>query len=235
MSRETETAMMLLVGVCTLVIAITGSFARYVKPSLLPWLVASAVLLIVLALVSIGRDVHRGHVTEDGHAHRSGVAWLLILPVALLGFVVPPAIGPQTAKPAVREVSTEVLRRPFPALPAERAPELALPEVLVRIAQDSAGTLDGRLISIIGFTMTDGDHTQLGRIVILCCAADASLARIDLDGPAGDVAADLPDGAWVRVEGKIPDGQSDPSRRTTPHIEVSAVEQIQPPANPYSY
>ena len=157
MSRETQNALLLLVGVSTLIISVTGTFTRYVKPSLLPWLMASAVLLIVLALVSIARDIRSGP-GEDGHAahdhsHRSGVLWLLILPVALLGFVVPPPIGPQTARPAVREVSSEVLKRPYPALPAERAPELALPEVLIRVAQDSANTLDGRLITVSGFTM----------------------------------------------------------------------------------
>jgi len=235
MSRETQNALLLLVGVSTLIISVTGTFTRYVKPSLLPWLMASAVLLIVLALVSIARDIRSGP-GEDGHAahdhsHRSGVLWLLILPVALLGFVVPPPIGPQTARPAVREVSSEVLKRPYPALPAERAPELALPEVLIRVAQDSANTLDGRLITVSGFTMKEGDR----RVVILCCAADAQLARINLAGPAADTAASLPDGTWVRVEGSIPAGQGDASMRTTPTMQVSAVQEIEPPENPYSY
>lgn len=236
MSRETENALLLLVGVSTLIIAVTGTFTRYVKPSLLPWLLASAVLLIGLALVSIVRDIRSGPREDDhDHPHRSGVLWLLVVPVALLGFVVPPAIGPQTARPAVREVSTEVLRRPYPALPAERAPELALPEVLIRVAQDSANTLDGRLITVTGFTMKDGDAVQLGRVVILCCAADAQLARIDLGGPAADTAASLPDGTWVRVEGTIPAGQGDAAMRTTPTMQVSAVQEIEPPQNPYSY
>ncbi|MDY6995221.1 MAG: TIGR03943 family protein [Actinomycetota bacterium] len=239
MTRETENAILLLVGVSTLIIAVTGTFTRYVKPSLLPWLLASAVLLIGLALVSIVRDIRSGPSDsadhQHDHKHRSGVLWLLLIPVALLGFVVPPAIGPQTTRPAVREVSAEVLQRPFPPLPAERAPELALPEVLVRIAQDSADTLDGRLITVTGFTMKDGDQVQLGRVVILCCAADASLARIDLDGPEAATAAALPDGTWVRVEGTIPAGQGDPTRRSTPAMQVSAVQEIEPPDNPYTY
>lgn len=240
MSRETENAILLLVGVSTLIIAVTGTFTRYVKPSLLPWLLASAVLLVVLALVSIGRDIRNGPRDENDdtahdHKHRSGALWLLIIPVGLLGFVAPPALGPQTTRPVVREVSTDVLQRPFPALPAERAPELALPEVLVRIAQDSANTLDDRLITVTGFTMKDGGQLQLGRIVILCCAADASLARIDLAGPQAASAAALPEGSWVRVEGTIPAGQSDPSQRSTPSMRMSGVQQIEPPDNPYTY
>ncbi|UXA17595.1 TIGR03943 family putative permease subunit [Mycobacterium sp. SMC-4] len=235
MKRETENALLLLVGVCTAIITATGAYTRYVKPSLLPWLVASAVLLIGLALVSIVRDIRSGPQEHGDHAHHSGVLWLLIVPVALLGFVVPPAIGPLTARPAVVEVSTDVLRRPFPPLPDERAPELALPEVLIRVAQDSAGTLDDKLVSVIGFTIHDEGRVDLGRVVILCCAADAQLARMVLDGPAAHAAARLPDGTWVRVEGTVPTGQADSSRRTVPRMQVTSVTEIEPPDLPYSY
>lgn len=179
---------------------------RYVKSSLEPWLLASAALLVLLALTSIVRDVRRGpHAgAHDDHGHLSGVIWLLILPVALLAFVVLPAIGPQAARPTVTEVSTEVLRRPFPQLPQERAPELSLPDLLIRNAQDSAGTLNNRLVTVTGFTMRDGDRLALGRIVILCCAADAQLAQITIGGPAAARAAGLPEGSWVRVEGIVP-------------------------------
>ncbi|VEG58070.1 TIGR03943 family protein [Mycolicibacterium aurum] len=237
MSRETENALLLLVGLSTVIVTMSGSFTRYVKPSLEPWLIASAVLLIGLALVSIARDVRRGGSSgsHDDHGHRAGVVWLLLIPIALLAFVVPPAIGPQTARPAVAEVSTDVLRRPFPPLPDERAAELSLPDLLIRNAQDSAGTLDNRLVSVTGFTIKDGDRTDLGRVVILCCAADAQLARITLTGPAADTASRLPDGTWVRIEGKVPAGQSDSSRSTIPRIDVLDVAQIEPPANTYSY
>lgn len=238
MSREAQNALLMLVGVSTVLITLSGAFTRYVKPGLQPWLLLSAGLLIALALVSIARDIRNGGAADEdhaGHGHRSGVVWLLLLPVALLAFVVPPAIGPGTARPAVSDVSTEVLRRPFPPLPAGTAPELALPELLIRIAQDSAGTLDGRTVSVTGFTVRDGGRTDLGRVVILCCAADAQLARIRLGGPAAGAVAELPDGAWVRLEGTVPAGQGDPSRRTIPLLEVSRMQRIEPPANTYAY
>jgi uncharacterized repeat protein (TIGR03943 family) len=237
MTRETENALLLLVGVSTAIITVGGAYTRYVKPSLQPWLLASAVLLIALALVSIVRDVRRGGGSgvHDSHGHRPGIVWLLLAPIALLAFVVPPAIGPQTARPSVADISTEVLRRPFPPLPAEHAPELSLPDLLIRNAQDSAGTLDDRLVSITGFTIKDGDRTDVGRVVILCCAADAQLARINLTGPAADTASRLPDGTWVRIEGKVPAGQSDSSRNSIPRMDVLAVQQVEAPANTYSY
>ncbi len=60
MSRETENTVLLLVGISIAMITVTGAFTRYVKPGLLPWLAASAVLLIVLALAAIIGDVRRG-------------------------------------------------------------------------------------------------------------------------------------------------------------------------------
>ncbi len=238
MTRETENAVLLLVGICTAIITITGSYMRYVKPSLLPWLAVSAALLIALALVSITRDVRRGSAYDphgDGHSHRSGVVWLLVVPIVLLGYIVPPAITPRAAAPSVAEVSTEVLRRPFPPLPDERAPILALPEILVRIARDSANTLDGRRVTVTGFTMKEDGRTDLARVVIICCAADATLARIRLSGPAAPQIASYPDNTWVSIEGEVPAGQRISSVRDIPTIDVFSESRIDPPANPYAY
>jgi uncharacterized repeat protein (TIGR03943 family) len=241
MTRETENAVLLLIGLCTAIITVTGAYTRYVKPSLLPWLAASAALLVALALAAIVRDVRRGSGNAshaDGHRHRSGVVWLLVVPIALLGFVVPPAITPQGAMRSVTEVSTDVLRRPFPPLPDERAPTLALPEVLVRIARDSANTLDGRLITVTGFTFKADGRTDLARVVILCCAADASLARIRLSGPVAPQISSYPDNTWLRVEGRVAAGQSFPRSwhdNTPPVMEVFSQSRIDPPANPYGY
>ncbi|MFN3003633.1 TIGR03943 family putative permease subunit [Mycolicibacterium wolinskyi] len=232
MSRETENALLLLIGVSTAIIAATGAYTRYVKPSLLPYLVVTAVLLIALALAAIVRDI-RGHADSHDHQHRPGVAWLLLIPIALLAFVVPPAIRPDAA--SVTEVSTDVLRRPFPPLPDGAAPEVSLPDVLIRVAQDTAGTLDDRTITVTGFTMRDGDRTDLARVVIICCAADAQLARIRLSGPAAADVASYPENTWVRVEGKVPAGQSDSGGRTIPTMTVQRVSRTDPPPHPYAY
>jgi uncharacterized repeat protein (TIGR03943 family) len=237
-TRETENAVLLLTGICTAIITFTGAYTRYVKPSLLPWLVGSAVLLITLALAAIVRDFRRGSgdgVHVDGHAHRSGIAWLLVLPIALLGFVVPPAITPQAAGPSVIEVSTDVLRRPYPPLPHEHAPTLSLPEVLTRLKYDSANTLDGRLVTVTGFTMNENGSTSLARVVMICCAADARLERLRLSGPAAPQVAAYPENTWLTVEGKIPAGQRDSAGRMIPTMDVFRESRIDPPANPYVY
>jgi uncharacterized repeat protein (TIGR03943 family) len=233
MKRETENILMFLLGVSVMMITITGVYTRYVKPSLLPWLAGSAAVLIVLAVSAAVRDIRREpHDRDNGHTHSRGIVWLLMVPVALLSFIVPPALNARAVSPSAAPLST-VARRPFPDLPAGRAPAVPLPEVLMRIAAAPAGGLDGRLITIIGFTMKEGDQVDLAKIVIVCCAADAQLARLHMSGSAASVAAGLSENTWVRVEGTVPPGQHYSGTSSIPTVDVSLVTRIDPPANTY--
>jgi putative membrane protein len=244
MSRETENTVLLLVGISIAMVTITGEFTRYVKPGLLPWLAASAALLIALALVAMLGDIRRGgprtrgtsdRADEHGHthSHRSGIVWLLVVPIVVLIFVTPPALRPSAAAPSVTSVSNDVLNRAFPPLPPGRAPELSLPEVLMREAQDTTGSLTNRPITVTGFVLNEAQGVDLGRIVIICCAADAQLARIHLGGPAAAQATGLPDNTWLRVEGEVPPRQSNSAK--IPTLQATAVTRIDAPANPYAY
>jgi putative membrane protein len=248
MSREAENTLLLLVGIATAMITIGGAFTRYVKPSMLPWLGLTAAVVIGLALVAMAVDIRRGSAHGDhgdhgdhenpgphgDHTHRGSVAWLLLLPIVVLIFIAPPALRPQAFPPSVTAVSTDVLRREFPPIPDGRAPEVAVPEVMVRAAQDTAGTLDNRLITVVGFTLREADGVDLGRVAIVCCAADARLARIHLRGPAAAEAAALPDETWVRVEGTVITGSADGDSTSIPTLEVAKVTPIDEPANTYA-
>ena len=248
MSREAENTLLLLVGIATAMITIGGAFTRYVKPSMLPWLGLTAAVVIGLALVAMAVDIRRGAAHGDhgdhgdhenpgphgDHTHRGSVAWLLLLPIVVLIFIAPPALRPQAFPPSVTAVSTDVLRREFPPIPDGRAPEVAVPEVMVRAAQDTAGTLDNRLITVVGFTLREADGIDLGRVAIVCCAADARLARIHLRGPAAAEAAALPDETWVRVEGTVITDSADGDSTSIPTLEVAKVTPIDEPANTYA-
>lgn len=225
MNRETENVLLLLVGVSGVLVVSTGTYLRYVKPTLLPWLLAGAAVIIVLALSAIAGDIRRGGSAPGGHLHRAPAFWLLALPVVVLLFVTPPPIGGSATVPAA-SAPTGGPRHPFPALPPGPAPEVALPDVLMRVAQDSAGTLEGRRISVTGFVLHTDGHVELGRVVIICCAADAQLARIRLTGAAAAEAARLPDNSWTRVEGTVTVG---------PTLQIDSVTPVEPPANTYTY
>jgi putative membrane protein len=245
MSRETENTLLLLVGLSVGLITLTGAFTRYVKPSLLPWLALTAVLLAGLALVSIVGDIRRGgprhghgqHDDEqhdDGHSHRGGIVWLLVLPIVVLIFVTPPALRPQAATGSVANVSNDVLRQAFPPLPPGRAPEVSLPEVLMRAANDSTGSLNKRLITITGFVLNEPGGMDLARIVIICCAADAQLARIHLRDGAGSSDSHFADNTWLRVEGEVTPAERQPNAPPIPTLHVVTVTPISAPANQYA-
>jgi len=238
MSRGTQNTFVLLVGLSALVMAIKGTYLHFVKPSLLLWLVAAAVVLIVLAVASIVRDLRDApdapDADEHGHRHRPWLVWLLLVPIALTTFVVPPPLGAQGAAPEAVAV-TAPPKRAFPLLPAGRAPTVSIPDVVMRAAADSTNSLDRRLITLAGFTVKYPEGTDLGRVVIVCCAADAQLARIHLSGAAAAEAAGYPEDTWLQVEGNVVPGTSTASTNFIPTIAVSRVTRIDKPANTYAY
>jgi uncharacterized repeat protein (TIGR03943 family) len=243
MSRETENTILLMVGLSIGLITFSGAFTRYVKPELLPWLAITAVLLVGLALVAIVGDIRRGGPghdhpdPQDGHAHRSGVLWLLVVPVVVLMFVSPPALRPQAA--SVRTTSNDASPRGFPPLPSGRAPEVSLPDVLMRAAQDTSGSLTNRPVTITGFVLNEPGGVDLARIVIICCAADAQLARIHLRDGTGGTALKFADNTWLRVEGQVETDATPPEaprskRAPIPTLRVVAVTRVDAPANQYA-
>jgi uncharacterized repeat protein (TIGR03943 family) len=220
-SRETQNVLVLLVGLSTGLIAIRGNYLNFVKPTLLPWLLAAAVLLAVLALVCLLRDLRGGD--AHGHQHRGSLAWLLLIPVALTAFVSVPPMS-EVGATSVSAV-TAPPKRAFPPLPADGA--VSLPDLLMRAAADSTNSLDGRLVTITGFTK----GSDLDRVVIVCCAADAQLARIHLTGNVGQ----HPDDTWLKVQGKVVPGSSSPSTNFVPTMEVTSATPIAKPRNTYAY
>ena len=234
MSRGTQNTVVLLVGLSAVVMVIKGTYLHFVKPSLLPWLLAAAAVLIALAVASIVRDLRHAPAEDHGHTHRPWLVWLLLVPIAPTTFVVPPPLGAQGTAPETL-AATEPARRAFPPLPGGRAPTVPIPDVVMRAAADSTNSLDGRLITITGFTLRYPDSTDLGRVVIVCCAADAQLARIHLSGAAVAEAAGYPEDTWLQLEGTVVPGTSSISTNFIPTMAVSAVTRIDKPANTYAY
>ncbi|MFD4365941.1 TIGR03943 family putative permease subunit [Rhodococcus sp. NPDC058521] len=244
MSREVANVLLLLTGGALLKITVDGTYVRYVKPGLFPYLLAAGAVIVLLAAVAIARDIRAGRAADDhtgGHTHSARPYWMLLAPVTVVLFVAPPALGASSVgTPTAREepvVASEMTA--FPPLPGGDAPEVPLLDVVQRAARDSTGSLDGREITVSGFAVEtsnggsarmDGtrEGLDLARVVIVCCAADARSVRLHLDGKLGEI----PQGTWLSVTGVVrPD--SAPAR--TPTLTVTGVERIPAPDNTYAY
>jgi putative membrane protein len=236
-SRGTQNLVLLLVGLSTAVMLVKGTYLNYVKPGLLPWLIAAAAVLVVLGLAAVVRDLRNAAADSDhdehGHRHQPWLAWLLLIPIAMVAFVVPPPLDARGASPQAA-VSTPH-RRPFPPLPPGPAPMVSLPETVMRAAADSTNSLDGRAITLTGFTLHHSEGIDLGRVVIVCCAADAQLARIHLTGPGLDAAKGFPDDTWLQILGEIVPGSAQAADGFIPTMSVEGVTRIDKPKNTYAY
>jgi putative membrane protein len=240
MGRGAQNLVLLLTGLAVVLIVLNGDYLRYVKPGLMPWLVASAVVLMALGAVSIIRDLRlqpwgeasapAGH---EGHSHRTWLAWVLVIPIAVLAFVVPPPLDAAGASPSQAAVAPP--KRAFPPLPPGAAPVVSIPELMMRAAADSTNSLDGRTVTVTGFTLKRPDGVDLGRVVIVCCAADAQLARVRLTGAAASAVAAYPDDTWARVLGVVVPGSADAGNGFVPTLVAASATRVDKPANTYAY
>ncbi|MBC2644356.1 MULTISPECIES: TIGR03943 family putative permease subunit [unclassified Rhodococcus (in: high G+C Gram-positive bacteria)] len=248
MNRETANVLLLLVGGALVKIAVDGSYVRYVKPGLLPYLLAAALLIIVLGIAAIARDVRRGQAPDadddsDGHRHGTRPYWMLLVPAAVILFVAPPALGASSVGSSTAQQTMGAPEKTaFPPLPDGPAPEVPLLEVIGRAARDSTGSLEHRRITTAGFVLATGhggsarvdggrDGLDLARVLIICCAADARTIRVHLDGNLGDI----PEGTWLSVTGVVQTGSATAGTGYTPTLTVTHASRIPAPVNTYAY
>jgi putative membrane protein len=264
-SRGSQNIVLLLVGMSTAVMLVKGTYLNYVRPGLLPWLIVAALVLVALGLVAVIRDLRmagaarrdEGHDEHDpehdhehddehdpehdpehddghGHLHQPWLTWFLLIPIAMVAFVAPPPLDASGASPQPAAVSAPQ-RRAFPPLPPGNAPTVSLPETVMRAAADSTNSLNGRSITLTGFALHHSGGVDIGRVVIVCCAADAQLARIHLSGTGATAAAGYPDDTWLQIEGQIVPGSSHAEDGFIPTLAVASVTRIDKPAHTYAY
>ena len=227
MSRETQHVLLLLLGGAMVRITLDDSYLRYVRPGHKWLLLAAGVVVVVLAVIALVRD-SRGALAHEPHAGDRHAPWLLLAPVLVIALVAPPALGAETVG---RAGTVNAVARPadvFAALPSDG--ELTVAEFVQRAVWDTTGSLDGRTVVLTGFTVRRGAATDLARLTITCCAADARPYRVRLDG---DVAAEP--GTWLRVRGVLQPGTATAATGYVPALTVSGVDVLTAPADPYEY
>lgn len=237
MRRETQNVLLVLLGGALLKISWTEDYLRYVKPSLLPFLLAAGGVVLTLALLAIGRDVLAGHpVGHDDHDHAGRSPWLLVLPVLAIFLVAPPALGADTVTRSAGSVAAaDGSGADFRPLPPGDAPPLRLTDFVTRAVWDDSDSLAGRAVRLTGFVVHGQDgSTSLAQLSMSCCAADATPVQVRLSGPTARLAA-LPQDAWFEVRAQLEPDSATSENRFVPTVTVLALRPLPTPERPYEY
>ncbi|MFC9844072.1 TIGR03943 family putative permease subunit [Streptomyces sp. NPDC060223] len=246
MRRYGPALLLLLSGAAVLKITLFSDlYLRYVQAGLKVYLIASGVVLLALGALSAVRATQtqtHDHDDEDeepegdyddGHRHdhhrTPRIAWLLAIPAAALLLFPPPALGSYSADREAEQRAAQGIGT-FPALPTGDPVDLTLGEYTSRAIYDSGKSLTGRTVRMTGFvTRGDNGTWYLARLLITCCAADASTYKIQITG------ADAPvNDTWVTVTGTWhPKGKLGSDEAWPPVLDSTSVQKVKEPANPY--
>ena len=130
----------------------------------------------------------------------------------VIALVAPPALGADAVARAGARNAVVQDSDAFPPLPPGDPAELTVADFVERAAWDTSGTLDGREVVLTGFAVRRGAATDLARMTIACCAADARPNRVRLEGDVGEIAPDT----WLRVVGVVQPGSATPGHGLRP-------------------
>jgi uncharacterized repeat protein (TIGR03943 family) len=229
--RDTQHVLLVLLGGALLRIAADDTYLRYVRPSHRWLLLAAGAVIVVLAVVGLVRDRVGSPASHEHGAAERHAPWLLLAPVLVIALVAPPALGADAVGRAAARGAVVQESDVFAPLPAGGPVQLGVAEFVQRATWDTTGTLDGREIVLTGFTVRRGAATELARLTIACCAADARPHRVRLVGDLGEHAPDT----WLRVQGVLVPGSATTATGHVPALTVTAVTIIPPPPDPYEY
>jgi uncharacterized repeat protein (TIGR03943 family) len=247
--RDLHALVLLLVGGTLLKLAVTGDYVRYVRAGLRPYLIAAGVVLVVVAALSLvgrvrrGADGHSGadggdgHEGDDGHGHGTSrgwldVAWLLVVPMAVLLLIAPSALGSFSASRSGTALGAATQSSDFPPLPSGDPVRVSVLDYASRAVFEKGQSLTGRQLTLSGFLLAAPGGWYLTRMVITCCAADAQPIKVGL---TGSVPAGLAANEWLEVTGRYTakvdrDGVNG---ETIPYLDVATARPVAAPKEQY--
>jgi uncharacterized repeat protein (TIGR03943 family) len=226
----------ILAGAVLLRLTFTGTYTRYVRAGMAPWLIVAGVVVIALGVVTLVRalrspadDTAPDSDPDGDHQHDARVGWLLLAPVAALLLVAPPTLGSYGVERAAT-VDVRAGAGVFDPLPAGAEPvPMTLLEFGQRAFDRDGATLRGATVQLTGFVAGGEDGGfRLARYQIACCAADAAPVVVRVVGVRGSVPSQ---DRWVTVTGSVRPG--DQSDGEIPELSATSVVEIEAPDDPY--
>src|SRR3954470_4835048 len=228
----------MLVGGTLVKIAVTGTYVRYVKTGLGPYLLAAGAVLAAVGVASLvqavrSRRTDHEHADHDGHGHgRFDVAWLLPVPMLALLVITPPSLGSFSAARSGTALSAPA-SADYPPLPDGDPVRISVASYATRAVYDKGRSLTNRTVTLSGFLVAGGQgEWYVARMVITCCAADARPVKVGL---TGDLSGDLRPDGWVQVTGRyVAKAEKDQvNAETIPYLRVQSLTAMPAPARPY--
>lgn len=205
-------------GVCAR-LALTDAHLRFVNGWMRWPLLATAVLLMVLAVRVV---LLAGRREEEPVPAAS---WLLLAPIVAVFVISPPALGAYTAERNSVAVASE---QEWEGI--DEGTSMRLGEFQSRAQWDDS--LRGREVTLVGFVTREEDGWILNRLAMSCCAADTVGYRVRVSGEPA--ASSPPQESWVEVTGSwVEPAGSEVPRPGMPEIEATAVTPISEPTEPY--
>lgn len=190
MSRPTQGLLMAFLGAVLVRLSLTDAYLRYVTSWMKYPILASGILLILLAVGLVvstageGHDHDHGSDDDHGHGPIPPVTWLLVLPGLVTFVISPPQLGSYLAERRSGEAQTVAEPAALTTLGKDEVVPVDVTEFIWR-AQDGGTTLEDQPVELTGFVSYDeDDNWYVTRMTIGCCAADAISYQVEVETEA---------------------------------------------------